>query len=52
MLADRRSAIEGIGLPLEEGMELEHRIGGATSAIGAQGAQRFAAGEGRGGTGV
>jgi enoyl-CoA hydratase/carnithine racemase len=52
MLADRRSAIEGIGLPLEEGMELEHRIGGATSAIGAQGAQRFAAGEGRGGKGV
>ena len=27
MLADRRAAIEGIGLPLEEGLELEHRIG-------------------------
>jgi enoyl-CoA hydratase len=52
MLADRRAAIDGIGLPFEEGMELERRVGGAMSLIGAQGAQRFAAGEGRGGEGV
>jgi enoyl-CoA hydratase len=52
MLADRRAAIEGIGLPLSEGLELERQIGGQMSAIGAQGAQRFAGGEGRGGAGV
>jgi enoyl-CoA hydratase len=52
MLADRRAAIEGIGLPLAEGIELEHRIGGPMSATGARGAQRFAAGEGRGGAGI
>jgi enoyl-CoA hydratase len=52
MLADRRAAIEGIGLTFEEGIELERRIGGAMSLIGAQGAQRFAGGEGRGGKGV
>jgi enoyl-CoA hydratase len=52
MLADRRAAIEGIGLPFSEGLELERQIGGQMSAIGAQGAQRFAGGEGRGGAGV
>jgi enoyl-CoA hydratase len=52
MLADRRAAIEGMGLPFSEGLELERKIGGQMSAIGAQGAQRFAGGEGRGGAGV
>ena len=52
MLADRRSAIEGAGLGLEEGLELERRIGTPMSAIGAEGAARFAAGEGRHGAGV
>jgi enoyl-CoA hydratase/carnithine racemase len=52
MLADRRAALEGSGLPLAEGLELELRIGGAMSAIGARGAGRFAAGEGRHGSGV
>jgi enoyl-CoA hydratase len=52
MLADRRAAIEGFGLPLEEGIALESRIGVPMSVIGAQGAARFAAGEGRHGTGV
>ncbi len=52
MLADRRAAIEGMGVPFEEGLELERRIGGAMSLLGAQGAQRFASGEGRGGDGV
>jgi enoyl-CoA hydratase len=52
MLADRRSALEGSGLELAEGLELELRNGGPMSLIGAQGAARFAAGEGRHGTGV
>jgi enoyl-CoA hydratase len=52
MLADRRAAIEGAGLPLAEGLELEQELGVPMSLIGAQGAARFAAGEGRHGSGV
>jgi enoyl-CoA hydratase len=52
MLADRRAAIEGAGLPLAEGLALEHRLGRETLAVAARGAARFAAGEGRGGKGV
>ena len=52
MLADRRAAIEGAGLTLEEGIALESRLGVPMSVIGAQGAARFAAGEGRHGSGV
>jgi enoyl-CoA hydratase len=52
MLADRRAALEGAGLTLAEGLELERRVGVPMSAIGAQGAARFAAGEGRHGAGV
>jgi enoyl-CoA hydratase len=52
MLADRRAAIEGAGLPLAEGLDLEQRLGVPMSMIGAQGAARFAAGEGRHGSGV
>jgi enoyl-CoA hydratase len=52
MLADRRAAIEGIGLPLAEGLALEHRLGRETLEIAARGAARFAAGEGRHGEGV
>jgi enoyl-CoA hydratase len=52
MLADRRAAIEGAGLPLAEGLALEHRLGRETLAIAVEGAARFAAGEGRGGKGV
>jgi enoyl-CoA hydratase/carnithine racemase len=54
MLADRRAAIEGIGLTFEEGLALEARSGQETLAIAWEGAQRFASGEGRGaaGTGV
>jgi enoyl-CoA hydratase len=51
MLADRRSAIEGSGLPLSEGLRLEASIGGAAAGTGVRGAARFAAGEGRGGEG-
>jgi enoyl-CoA hydratase len=52
MLADRRAALEGAGLTLEEGIALESRLGVPMSVIGAQGAARFAAGEGRHGDGV
>jgi enoyl-CoA hydratase len=52
MLADRRAAIEGAGLPLAEGLALEARLGRETLAIALQGAARFAAGEGRHGAGL
>jgi enoyl-CoA hydratase len=52
MLADRRAAIEGLGLPLADGLALEAQAGPATYAEAAAGAQRFASGEGRGGAGA
>jgi enoyl-CoA hydratase len=52
MLADRRAAIEGFGLPLADGLALEHQLGRETLHVAVQGAARFAAGEGRGGQGV
>jgi len=52
MLADRRAAIEGAGLPLAEGLALEHRLGRETLAVALRGAARFAAGEGRHGEGL
>jgi enoyl-CoA hydratase len=52
MLADRRAAIEGFGMTLEEGLALEARTGPEVFADGARGAARFAAGEGRGGAGA
>jgi enoyl-CoA hydratase len=52
MLADRRAAIEGAGLPLAEGLALEQRLGNETLAVAVRGAARFAAGEGRHGEGV
>jgi enoyl-CoA hydratase len=51
MLADRRAALEGIGLTLAEGLALEARNGRATLETAWRGAARFAAGEGRGGAG-
>jgi enoyl-CoA hydratase len=51
MLADRRSAIEGFGQPLADGLALEAEIGSATAPTGVAGAARFASGEGRGGAG-
>ena len=47
MLADRRAAIEGFGMPLAEGLGLEARLGARCSSVAARGAARFAAGEGR-----
>ena len=50
MLADRRSAYEGLGRPLDEGLELEARNAAQTGETAVQGAARFAGGAGRGGT--
>jgi enoyl-CoA hydratase len=52
MLADRRSAIEGLGMTLAEGLQLEAQAGPEVFEEGAKGAARFAAGEGRGGAGA
>jgi len=52
MLSDRRAALEGAGMPLAEGLELEHRLGREVLDVAVRGAARFAAGEGRRGEGV
>jgi enoyl-CoA hydratase len=52
MLADRRAALEGAGLDLSEGLELERRLGSAVAEVGQRGAARFAGGAGRHGEGV
>jgi enoyl-CoA hydratase len=52
MLADRQAAIEGYGLPLADGLALEHQLGRKVLHIAAEGAARFSAGEGRHGQGV
>jgi enoyl-CoA hydratase len=52
MLSDRRAAIEGAGLTLEEGLALEAELGRDSIATGIRGAMRFAGGEGRGAQGA
>jgi enoyl-CoA hydratase len=52
MLADRRAAIEGFGMPLADALAMEAAAGPGVFEDGAVGAQRFAAGEGRGGAGA
>ncbi len=52
MLADRRAALEGFGLPLADALALEAAAGPEVFEDGARGAARFAAGEGRGGAGA
>jgi enoyl-CoA hydratase/carnithine racemase len=52
MLADRRAAIDGIGLPFEEGLAREAAVGRGVLEAGVRGAARFAAGEGRSGEGA
>jgi enoyl-CoA hydratase len=52
MLADRRAAIEGFGMPLADGIAHEHRLGREVLEVAVRGAARFAAGEGRHGEGV
>jgi enoyl-CoA hydratase len=52
MLADRRAAIEGFGMPLADALSLEAKAGPATFESALAGAARFAGGEGRGGAGA
>jgi enoyl-CoA hydratase len=52
MLADRRAAIEGLGMTLAEGLELEAQAGPEVFTDAIAGASRFAGGEGRGGAGA
>jgi enoyl-CoA hydratase len=52
MLADRRAAIDGFGMPLADALALEAKAGPEVFEDGARGAERFAAGEGRGGAGA
>jgi enoyl-CoA hydratase len=52
MLADRRAAIEGLGMNLADGLRLESQAGPDTYLDAVQGAARFAGGEGRGGAGA
>jgi enoyl-CoA hydratase len=52
MLADRRAAIEGFGMPLQQALAMEAKAGPEVFEDGARGAARFAAGEGRGGAGA
>jgi enoyl-CoA hydratase len=52
MLADRRAALAGRGLPLAEGLALEAQAGPEVFADAVAGAARFAQGEGRGGAGA
>lgn len=52
MLSDRRAAVEGGGLDLARGLELEAELGAASVIAGLRGAARFAAGEGRGAEGA
>jgi enoyl-CoA hydratase len=52
MLADRRAAIEGLGMTLEQGLQLESRSGPDVFLDAVSGAGRFASGEGRGGAGA
>jgi enoyl-CoA hydratase len=52
MLADRSAALEGIGLPFDEGMRMEARSARPALAAAWAGASRFASGEGRGGAGA
>ena len=52
MLADRRAAIEGLGMTLADGLALEAQAGPEVFEAGQRGALRFASGEGRGGAGA
>jgi enoyl-CoA hydratase len=52
MLVERRAAIDGLGMTLADGLALEAAAGPEVFADGARGAERFAAGEGRGGAGA
>jgi enoyl-CoA hydratase/carnithine racemase len=52
LLSDRRAVLEGAGLPLVQGLALEAQLGRGRHGLALEGAQRFAAGEGRGASGT
>lgn len=52
MLSDRRSMYDGYGHPLADALQIEARYGTEVLLVGRAGAQRFAAGEGRGASGI
>ena len=52
MLADRRAAMDGLGKRRADGLAFEAESGLPTLEVALRGASRFAAGEGRGGTGA
>jgi enoyl-CoA hydratase len=52
MLADRRAAIEGFGMPLAAAIAMEAQAGPEVFMAAVAGASRFAGGEGRGGAGA
>ncbi len=52
MLADRRAALEGIGMTFEEGLRFEASAALETFEVAQRGAARFAGGEGRGAAGA
>jgi enoyl-CoA hydratase len=52
MLADRKAALEGFGLPLDAALAVEAQSGPQTFGDAITGAARFAGGEGRGGQGA
>src|SRR4051794_26684932 len=52
MLADRRAALEGIGMTFEEGLAFESGAGLEVFEVARRGAARFAGGEGRGAAGT
>jgi enoyl-CoA hydratase len=52
MLSDRRALLEGLGLPLADGLALEARLGREVLPTALSGAGRFAGGAGRGGGGT
>jgi enoyl-CoA hydratase len=52
MLADRKAALDGFGLPLDAALAIEAQSGPQTFMDAIEGAARFAGGEGRGGAGA
>ena len=52
MLADRRAALEGFGMPLADALALEATAGPEVFSVAVSGAARFAGGEGRHGAGA
>lgn len=50
--SDRQAMLEGLARPLEEGLAIERALGVEVLGVAAEGAARFASGEGRHGAGL